>query len=145
MSFPPVTKIINTPLEPVPVTIIVGGTPAFDGPYIRNGFNGVLVTQAEIANDPNPILCQGVAGYVADANPANLYFVQLHDLGVPVSPGDIPKVVIPVYGGYSTFSYAIETEFNNGGWQIALSTTQLTFTAPASDMLAWYANGRLVS
>jgi hypothetical protein len=84
-----------------------------------------------------------VAGYCADPNPANLYFVQLHDNPNPIVPGDTPKVIVPVWGGYGVYSYAVETEFTNGGVQIALSTTELVFTAPAADYLTWNSLARL--
>ena len=145
MSFPPVVRVMNTVDQAIPIEIVIPGTPPFPAfNTYRQGSGGVLITQQTIVSisPTSVVLLQVVAGYVADPNPANLYYVQLHDVDAVVNPGDVPKVVIPVYGGMLTYSYAVETEFNSGALQIALSTTQLTFTAPASDLLAFNAVGR---
>lgn len=117
-------------LAPIPVTPVP--SPAF--PVQAEQYGGDPKVNSVISGAP----CQlkTLTGYNSDPNATNLLFVQLHELiAIPIAPGAVPKVVIPVYGGKTPFSLAQALTFSPG-LTIGISTTEWTFTA-ASAFLCW--------
>jgi hypothetical protein len=134
MAFPPVTQII----APLPLPVVLRDSTTYTV-IVRAKSGAALVSQATLfAND---CLLDVVGGYNSDPTASDLLYVQLHDAAAAIAPGAVPAVVIPVYGGKTPYSFAIETIFLNG-LVIALSTTELTFTAAASPWLAYNVNYR---
>lgn len=125
-SFPPIVQVI----DPIPFSVVV--VPDVDFTRKRRALSNGLVTQ-QLVNDTECLLTL-VGGYNSDVAPGSTSYVQLHDTNVPLVGGEIPIVIIPVSGGKISYSYGIETLFSIG-IVIAMSTTELTFTAPASDLL----------
>lgn len=117
--------------DPIPVTDAPPDLPVTH----QRLSGGVLVTQAVIAAVPCEL--EAVVGYNSDPTVSDLLYVQLHNAAVAIAPGAVPAVVIPV-GGTLPYSLAMELRFS-AGIVIALSTTELTFTAPASPWLAYSA------
>ncbi len=87
--------------------------------------SGLLVKQSTINNSVS--LLQ-LAGYNASAVKR---YVQIHDSASSLLDGAIPLVTIPVPGSETSFSYGFVIRMQNA-ITIAISTTALTFTAPAS-------------
>lgn len=125
----PLPVVIIAPL-PLPVVLSPSGFPV----KRQSPLSAVLVTQAVISAVPCELAI--VAGYNSDPTATDLLYVQLHDASAAIAPGTVPEVVIPVYGGKTPYSYGLELDFAIG-LVIALSTTELTFTAPASNWLAF--------
>jgi hypothetical protein len=82
-----------------------------------------------------------VAGYNASTG---LLFVQIWESPVfdTVNSFSVLRVVIPVPGNFSTFSYGLsvinslaQPNLSGPRFIIAISTSELTFTAPASDFM----------
>lgn len=133
----PVNLIAYEGTDPIPVT----ATPDF--PVIHQRLSGgVLQVQMLISAVACELDC--VAGYNSDPTPGNLLYVQLHNAIGVIAPGAVPAVVIPVYGGKTPYSLAMNLRFPTG-LVLALSTTELTFTAAASPWLAYSVTYRTVT
>lgn len=91
---------------------------------------GAFVTSATITGPGQNFAFSGF-----NSDPANLLYVQMIDqLAAPVG-GEAPDIIIPV-PSLAAFSYSLPISFSFG-IVIAISTTPLTFTAPAANYLSY--------
>lgn len=117
--------------------VLVDGSSGSNAPrFFSTG--GVRVTQEYIGNPFQAKTLIQLAGYNAD--PVNDLFVQIHEENFsPILNGHVPLVVIPVPKDFATFSYGLTVKVTDplNFLIAAISTTELTFTAPPSDFL-WF-------
>lgn len=116
--------------------IPVGGVPipgfANEIHYASGGtlITQVLLTPAGVATAAYII---GVTGY--NSHPTDTLYVQIHDTSAAaIVLGAVPEIIIPVPGNKIAFSYGLQHLLSDG-FLIAISTTELTFTAPAAAYL----------
>jgi hypothetical protein len=113
-----------------------GGVPGTTSPIFYST-GGSRVTQAAVGTPSQAKRLSQVAGYNADTVQL---FVQIHEVAAsPIVNGAVPVVIIPVPGLFGTFSYGLLVSVVNPAhfFVVAISTTELTFTAPVSDFL-WF-------
>lgn len=125
----PLPIFIDAISLPVPVTT----TPAF--PNKRQIIGGAFPAEQVVVS---AVACelQTLTGYNSDSDTETELFVQLHEAGaVPLAPGAIPLVIIPVKGR-QTFSLSQNLEFPE--LVLAISTTEFTFTG-AGDVMVYQA------
>jgi hypothetical protein len=136
---PALTRFAIAPLADEYGRLIVvtdGPSGASTARFFSTGGN--RVTQEYIGNPFQAKKVIQVAGYNAD--PVNDLFVQIHEENFfPILNGAVPVVVIPVPKGFSTFSYGLTVSVTDplNFLIVAISTTELTFTAPPNDFL-WF-------
>jgi len=111
--------------------VVIVGSPIFSAPHDQYG--GDPKVQSVIAGAP--CMLDTLTGYNSDPSSAQLY-VQLHEIDqLPIPPGNVPKVVIPVKGGKTPYSLSQKLTFSPG-LAIGISTDEWTFVA-APAFLCW--------